>query len=140
MPRLIYIDTNVYLDYFENRNYGLRPASEFAFSLFRRTISCEFRIVVSDKLLEELKRFVDTEKILDLFDKLRRFDKIVEIKLNRGIKLDASRISKNGLIHYSDALHYSIALNAGAEAIITNDRQFRSLSSGKLPIILPENI
>lgn len=140
MSKLIYIDTNVYLDYFKERSYGLRPASEFAFILIQRAISCEFRIVISTKLMEELDKRIPQENTNGLFDQLRGLNKILDIKTNLEIKRLASELSKSGKIHYADALHYAFAFYAKADAIITNDLAFRNLSSNQLEILLPEEI
>ena len=140
MSKLIYIDTNVYLDYFEERSYGLRPANEFAFNLIQRTIACEFKIVLSTKLLEELEKRVSKEKITDFFNKLRIFNKVFDVRMTFNIKKFAIELSRSGRIHYSDALHYAFASHYGVEAIITNDRNFRELSSEKLRILMPEEV
>jgi len=63
---LIYCDTNIYIDYFENREDNLRPLGTFAFELLRRTIECEFTIVVSDFVISELEKYVEEEKIKEL--------------------------------------------------------------------------
>ena len=51
---LLYIDTNIYMDHFDGRVDRLRPLGEFAFQLLRRSLGCEFRIVISSLVLEEL--------------------------------------------------------------------------------------
>lgn len=140
MPRLIYIDTNVYLDYFEERSYGLRPANEFAFSLLQRTISCEFELVFSDHLLKELIKHIPEERILDLLELLKAKDKLIKINTSYKIRALASEISKSKSIHYADALHYAIALIANAEAIVTNDKKFLDITSEELKILLPNEI
>ncbi len=38
MPK-IYVDTNIYLDFFLNRKDKLRPLGDFAFELFKRTLA-----------------------------------------------------------------------------------------------------
>lgn len=114
MSRLIYIDTNVYIDYFKERSYGLRPANEFAFSLIQRTINCEFKIIVSTKLILELERYIKKETFLGLFDELRIYDKILDVKITNEIKNLAEELSNTGKIHHSDALHYAFAFYAGA--------------------------
>ena len=55
MQRLIYLDTNIYLDYFENRTDKLKPLGEFAFRIIKRAIDCEFKIVISSIILAEIK-------------------------------------------------------------------------------------
>jgi len=50
---LIYLDTNIYMDYFENRSDGLRPLGDFAFNLLRRCFECEFSIASSVLVAKE---------------------------------------------------------------------------------------
>lgn len=138
MSRLIYIDTNVYVDYFENRSYGLRPASEFAFIIIQRAISCEFNIVISTLLVKELEKRISQDEINRLFSQLREFNKIIDAKITYEVKKLAEELTRSGKIHYADAIHYALAFHAKAEAIITNDRAFRNLSNSKLEILLPE--
>lgn len=63
MSKLIYIDTNVWLDYFLKRDGGFLSPCEVAFQIFSRSVSCEFRILISDALVYELEKYVDMKKI-----------------------------------------------------------------------------
>lgn len=140
MSKLIYIDTNVYIDYFSGRSSWLIPSGEIAFSLVNRTISCEFKLVFSDHLLKELMIRVSEDKIFGLIEMLKINDKIVNVSTTSETKILASKISKSKSIHYADALHYAIALIAKAEAIVTNDKGFQEISSIELPILPPNSI
>ena len=140
MSKLIYIDTNVYIDYFDERSYGFRPANEFAFILIKRAMSCEFKLVFSDHLLKELTKHIHKDKVFDLLDLLKTKDKIVKINTTNGVKRLASEISRSKLIHYADALHYALALTIHAEAIITNDKEFLNINSEDIIIMFPNDI
>lgn len=54
--RLIYCDTNVYLDYFFDRRDNIRPLGEFAHQVIQRALGCEFYIVISDWVITELNK------------------------------------------------------------------------------------
>jgi predicted nucleic acid-binding protein len=41
MSELIYVDTNVLIDFFLNRKDALRPIGDFAFELFKKSIDCK---------------------------------------------------------------------------------------------------
>ncbi|HII15600.1 MAG TPA: hypothetical protein HA362_04775, partial [Nanoarchaeota archaeon] len=51
MAKLIYIDTNVYLDLLIGRQSGLMPNSDIARNILNRTLKCEFHIIICDFLL-----------------------------------------------------------------------------------------
>ncbi|MBC8501447.1 MAG: PIN domain-containing protein [Nanoarchaeota archaeon] len=136
METLLYCDTNFYIDYLENRHDRLRPLGSFAFELLRRTIECEFKIIISDFVITELERYVKEEKIKDVLHSLKKTKKLVRIfKSKKDIK-KARMLSKNK----ADALHAILAKKAGAEYIITrNLRDFAEFSHLVKPI-LPESI
>ena len=114
---LVYVDTNVYLDYFENRTDRLRPLGEFAFQFFRRTEKCEFEIVVSDFVLEELSKRIDEKQQEEFFKPLYRKEKIHEIKSTHKDKQKAMAVG----IHWQDSLHAILAKKAGAECVVTRN-------------------
>ena len=106
----IYVDTNVYLDYFLDR----RRFSE-SLRLFMDAIRCKHEIVLSDHVVHELNKFVELENIMMLF-------KLLEKKL---VKVSSTSEDRDNTIyvdtHYSDALHIMLARRAGAEAIVTRN-------------------
>ena len=53
MSILIYVDTNVYIDLFENRQDRFRPLGEIAAQLFQRGLDCEFNIILSPVIISE---------------------------------------------------------------------------------------
>jgi hypothetical protein len=59
MSVLIYLDTNVWLDYFLDRSSGLLSPSEIALHILKRSIFCEFQILISDILTVELEKYVE---------------------------------------------------------------------------------
>ena len=78
---LVYVDTNIYLDYFQNRQDRLRPLGEFVFQFFRRSLKCEFEIVVSDFVLEELHKKVTIKQQEEFFKPLYAKNKIHKIRV-----------------------------------------------------------
>mgnify|MGYP000294038411 CR=1 FL=1 len=55
MSELIYVDTNVWISLFKQERDSLRPLSDFSFELFRKSLACEYNIVISGWLLKELE-------------------------------------------------------------------------------------
>jgi len=133
MSQLIYIDTNVYLDYLLNRKDRLRPLGDFAFELLRKAVSCEYWILLSDIVLDEMRAHTskeDIEKLLCMIQKKLRLVPREEIDLIR-----AEEISPLNKI---DALHYVLAKKGGAEIIVTRNTQHFGFSD--LQVKFPENL
>jgi predicted nucleic acid-binding protein len=63
----IYIDTNVYLDYFLERK-----KSTHAFKIFKKTLSCKFQIIVSNHVLRELSNMIEYSDVTFIFEMLKR--------------------------------------------------------------------
>jgi len=135
MTKLIYIDTNVYIDYFHGRSNGLRPLGDFAFEIIRRTLKCEFEIIISSWVIEELEKHSDEKRIGELQNTLAKKDKVTNITYNSEDKIKA-KAYKN----WTDALHAIIALKAGAEYLVTrNTKDFHDFSD-KIEVIHPESL
>ncbi|MGV8141040.1 MAG: type II toxin-antitoxin system VapC family toxin [Candidatus Woesearchaeota archaeon] len=119
----IYIDTNVYLDFFLERS-----KSRHAERLFRRTLNCHHHIILSDHLSSELTLYIDHSKIKILFEMLK--NKIILVKSEKEDEEKARLLPT----HYADALHIILARKADAEAIVTNNiKDFSSIFKSKRP-------
>jgi predicted nucleic acid-binding protein len=126
MSRLIYCDTNVYIDYFLDRRDRLRPLGELAQSLFRRTFDCEFSIVVSDLILLELKNQGCIPSAYSLMNQLYLCGKLMLVEAVKDDKIIAQKLDA----HFSDAMHAAIAHRAGATCIVTmNMKDFAQIRS-----------
>ena len=133
MSTRIYVDANVYLDYFEERTNGIRPLNDFAFKIFERTLECEFEIVISDATINEIERHYKTASRANiLFEELIRKGKII----NANAKTEENELSKG----HSDALHYMIAERTGCKFIVTRNIRHFSDFSGFVKPVLPEQI
>jgi predicted nucleic acid-binding protein len=113
----VYIDTNVYLDYFLERT-----RSRYAEKIFFQTVYCKHQIILSDHVVSELIRNIAIEKITALFETLKT--KLIKIKQED----EDVAYAKNLPTHYADALHIALAKKAKADAIITdNIKDFSSI-------------
>ncbi len=137
---LIYIDTNVYLDYILQRKSRLAPHDEFAFLLLQRALKCEFEIIVSDILLKELERHAQKLDIDKTIKPLRIKNKIIGIQSSYEDKKEAAMLKSSHDIPFNDILHYVLALRAGAECIVTNDRHFLALPDKDIAIKTPNSL
>lgn len=131
----IYVDTNVYMDLFENRSDRLRPLGEFAHQLFKRTFNCEFKIIISSEVIRELEKHGHNDRIKTMMDELKGYNKLDFVHTEKNDMNKAAK--RKDISHFNDRLHYILAEKANAEMFITrNWADFCGL--GDLPILLPE--
>ena len=127
----IYVDTNIYLDYFLNRNDSLRPLGDFAFELFRRTRSCEFEIILSDWVEQELENNNAIQQLIKLKEELKH--KLITITTTKEDINQAKKIKP-----FEDSLHAILAQKAKATHIIT--RNIKDFENATITPIYPENL
>lgn len=112
MSKRIYVDTNIYLNYFNEE----KIVDNFAEDLFVETLKCRFSIILSDHLLNELRRQIPGDKCKILFEALK--NKIIKVKATeRDIEL-----ARKLPMHMADAIHLAIAKNNFAECLVTRDK------------------
>jgi hypothetical protein len=133
MSKLIYCDTNIFMDYLEDRRDIRRPLGQFAFQLFQRTRDCEFDIVISDWLMFELRNHGCAEMVMPLLHRLEALGKIVFIRRCGQDERDAVRLP----IPRSDSMHVVLAVRAGAVCLVTNNVRDFYPCSGIIRIIEP---
>lgn len=135
---LIYIDTNVYLDYFEGRTDKFRPLGEFAYQIFQRTLSCEFTIVFSGLLFKEILNHTKEQQLYAFLHEFKEKNKILETKATFEDKVKTQQIVKEKRTSFNDTLHAVIAQRMGAEFLVTrNIQDFLELQE-IVKILLPE--
>ncbi|MFH1786127.1 MAG: type II toxin-antitoxin system VapC family toxin [archaeon] len=118
----LYLDTNIYIDYWEGRHEGIRPLGEFAFQLLKRAIRCEFVIVYSDLVVYEISAHCgmpDAEVFETFFRELQKKNKLEYVKGYN--KLVATEIAGRTGIPLPDAVH--IVLSKKANAILVSRDQ-----------------
>ncbi|MGV8171478.1 MAG: PIN domain-containing protein [Candidatus Woesearchaeota archaeon] len=129
-----YIDTCIWIDYWENRTDNLRPLGEFAANFFNNLDDDDI-IYYSNFIIKELRNRYSDEIIAEIF-------KVVECKLlfiesNESHMRLAKIFSAAGLVHKSDALHIILAKEIGAK-FITRDNQI--ILSGLIDASKPEDL
>jgi len=134
---LIYLDTNIYLDYLENRSDRLRPLGEIAFQLIKRALQCEFKIIISDIVLRELNKYAKKDKINLILEPLKKKRKIISIESNINNRRAAAKLQKECQIPFFDALHYVLAISNDAEFLVTNDNHFNKILQNEISIVKP---
>lgn len=136
MSQRIYLDSNVYLDYFGDRKDNMRPLGEFAFKVFQRTLECEFIVVLSDWVLEELENKSYSKIQLEtLLSELKKAGKLISTKRTEEDIRKAKRFTNQ-----EDALHSIIAARNNCIYLVTRNLEDFLEFSDLIKPILPENI
>ncbi|MFH1586568.1 MAG: PIN domain-containing protein [Candidatus Diapherotrites archaeon] len=126
--KLIYLDTNIWIDFWENRSDGLRPLGEFAFNVLKRAYNCEFKVVVSSILMAELKFNYGAETVMEMLKDLRRSKKHIYIYADKEHNKSALEYSKKTGIGFNDCLHAVLAKARGCDCLVTqNMKHFERL-------------
>lgn len=137
----VYVDTNVFLDYFLNRSDRLRPLGEFAFSLFKRAFLKEIKIIISDWTLSELESSEASEEdIAAMLDDLKNSGSLKVVKLIEEDRRKARKILKEFGLHTADAIHVALAVRSGAEVLVTRNIKDFVKAENLIESVLPEEI
>ena len=136
----LYLDTNIYIDYFDGRVDNLRPLGEFAFNLLKRVLECEFQIIISSLVLDELEYNTYKENMLSLIKDLKDKNKLLIIDVNEEDIKNANKVKKERKTSYNDTLHAVLANRIKADFLVTrNLKDFEELQD-LIKVVLPENL
>ena len=131
MEKRFYLDTAIWMDYFENRGNGIKPLGEFAFLFLKKCEREGARVIVSDKVTEELEAYYSEQQIRLM---LSSFGGVL-VKVNHTEKQarEAFALLKKFKreIPFADILHSIIARDESA-VLVTRDRHFESIGSAKV--------
>lgn len=132
----IYCDTCVYIDLFEGRHDRFNCWDEFALSLFNRVREKEYTLVISDWLLEELKKRDHDETFTNF---IKEFEKnnLIRVETTAEDRKKARALSSS---NYPDALHVVLAKKADAVYLVTRDIHYFSEFRDVIEISLPQSL
>jgi len=127
----VFVDTNIFIDYYLDRKDNFLPLGEFAFQFFKRAIECEFFILICDFIVLELCEVLNLdEKELNkiLFADLIKKNKITKIDFNEKQYKEAGDLSKSKLIPFSDAL-FAVLARAHNAILISRDKHYNEVKN-----------
>ncbi len=118
-----YLDTSIWVDYFEDRKDNLKPLGEFAYIFLKTCITKNNIIIYSELVIFELTSIYSyfPNKIFSSFEKIMCNSKISPKQIQ-----EAEKISRERKIPFNDCLHAIIARDTNA-MLITRDKHFNSL-------------
>lgn len=131
-PHLICLDTNVFIYHFQkNPNY-----IDFTRKIFSSLASHRRRAVTSlVTLIELLSQTLANKEVKTLDESFNNTPNLAIIDLNRKIALEAARIRREYKLRLPDAIQLATALDAKAQAFITNDDQLKRFKEVKVIMI-----
>jgi len=134
--RIIYLDTNIYLDYLLDRKGETgRELGELASGVFHRIMKCEFYVAVSEWNLQELRNHIKGDETKMFFQLIKK--KTIPIKVAPEDWTEAKKLSEENA---PDALHVILAKKAKAELIVTRNTKHFYEFSHLIQIKLPEEV
>ncbi len=119
-----YIDTSIWIDFFEDRKDNLKPLGEFAFQFLKKCKKYKCKIIFSEPLIFELKKFSE-QWLNEIFSSFKELLAIVSISENQ--RSEAEQIAKKRGLPFNDIFHAIIARDNNA-IIISRDKHFEELS------------
>lgn len=125
MQQKYYLDACIWRDYFENRSDRFRPLGEWAIELINNIIRTEDIFVFSDHLINELEKYVSSEKISNLLSFIPS-SLIIYVKVNKKHTRAALEIKNKFKIPFGDALHFVLAKEENA-IMVSRDQHFWEL-------------
>ena len=133
----VYCDTCVYVDLFEGRKDRFRDLGEFALSFFNKVKDKQYKLVISDWIIEEFKKVSRNPSIIDEF--IRDFEEEDLIKVQRDNN-DEKKARKLSSSNFTDALHIVLAKKANAIILVTRNIQDFAEFQDLIEITVPESL
>ena len=137
MNEKYYLDTCIWIDYFENRSDRFRPLGDWAFSLIKQIIRESNLIIYSDLVEEELLKYFDDIHIKEIISIIPK-QLLIKIETKAKQLEEAIKISKKLRIPVKDALHAILARDNDT-ILVTRDKHFYELAK-QVTIKKPEDL
>ncbi len=134
MSELVYVDTNVWLDYIYDRKDNLRPLGAFAFELLRKAIQCQYTIIISDWTVVEIEKHKAENELHQALQWLKQANKLLWVHSTHTLRQQARKSN-----HWQDELHALLAIKARASFLATrNISDFSNRHT--FQVVLPEQL
>jgi len=124
MPEKYYLDTSIWIDYYENRSDNFRPLGDWAHKLLSLIDCNKDVLLISSLLMEELELHFSQKEVCSMLEPYKEI--MTTIKVNQNQLAEARQKAKERDIPKADALHAIIARDNNA-ILITRDHHFEKL-------------
>ncbi|MFA5887696.1 MAG: PIN domain-containing protein [Candidatus Nanoarchaeia archaeon] len=136
MQKKYYLDTCIWIDYFENRKDRFRPLGEWAFQLLRQITEEEDIVLFSRIVIKELKRVYNEQEIESIFSIIPK-ELLLEAEVFSKQIAEAEIRAKILGIPTNDVIHLIIARDNNA-ILVTRDKHLLFLDD--IEIRMPEEL
>lgn len=137
MAEKYYLDSCIWIDYFENRSDKFRPLGDWALRAIKKIISEGSVIIYSDLVEEELSAKISSDEAKQIMSIVPE-ENLLYVEASPEQIIDATEFSKKFKIPAKDALHARIAMDNNA-VLITRDKHFYDIAK-KVKIKKPEDL
>jgi len=122
-----YLDTCIWVDYYENKSDRFRPLGDWALELLNKILQNKDLILYSDMIVEELKNLYKNDEIEKIFKIIKDENLLIKVNINNLQAKEAATLCKSRSISFGDALHAILARDNGA-ILVTRDNHFLELT------------
>ena len=132
----VYCDTNVYLDFFLERD-NILPHSIVAEKIFNAAYRKKIVLVYSDWLEYQIKNVVGDRwnQVKGMLEDLRKRNALEQINVSPEVKREANQYPTE----HEDAVHALLAIKAGAKMLITRNVRHFSIFKNRIKILFPND-
>lgn len=136
MNERYYLDTSVWMDYYEDRKNPSKDIGEFAFQLLCKLVASKSKIIVSSFLLRELETAYSLDKIRAL---ARPFERLmIKVDVSDAQIEEAKKIAEKRKLPKGDVIHAILARDNDS-ILISRDKHFQLLKD-ICEVVKPEEI
>ncbi|MFH1234549.1 MAG: PIN domain-containing protein [Candidatus Diapherotrites archaeon] len=136
----VFVDTNIFLDYYFDRKDSIKPLGEFAFNFFRDALKCKFSILLCNPVIRELEKTVGLEKIgvfKSHMSALKLAGKLEIIEETTWQVSEAQNLNRRRGLPLNDCIIAVMARDQGV-SIVTRDMHFWEF--GFITALTPEEL
>lgn len=126
MKKRFYLDTNIWMDYFDDRSDGLKPLGEFAFQFLKECEKRNHPVLYSEFVVFELKKHYSLERVNEMFSSFAEFIELVGISKEQYSEAKKLALERKDS-HKADILHAILARDNNA-VLISRDKHFDCLN------------
>jgi predicted nucleic acid-binding protein len=119
-----YLDTSIWMDYYEDRKDPNKHLGELAFRLLCKLLASKSAIVVSQIIFLEMATYYSMDEIRGITMPFERL--IIKANISKAQKEEAITLAKERKVPRGDALHAILARDNQA-ILVSRDRHFQLL-------------
>jgi predicted nucleic acid-binding protein len=124
MPEKYYLDTAIWIDYFEDRKDKYRPLGDWAHRLLSLIEEAGQTVLTSELVMIELEKYLPAEKVKKYLDTYKKI--LQQVDSTEKQAYEARAIASKRNLPVQDVLHTILARDNDA-ILITRDHHFEAL-------------